>query len=121
MTIDIQKRIRQRNFCQRVGERLYNLGNLDNQPKEVKHHYMMIGLRRASDWLKGDGGLTEELADTVAFSAHTEAENSWAEIKKEIDNPVILTQEGESSYLDEKAEEEDYIDFLKRKGWWHES
>lgn len=120
MTIDIQKRVRMRNFSETVGRRLWELGNLEHQPEEVRNHYKLIGARRVSQWMQGDGGLTPELADTVAFSIHTEAENSWATIKKEIDGHTVLSIEKDTHYLDEKAEEEDYIDYLKRKGWWHD-
>lgn len=115
--IDIRKRIQQRNFVEAVGRRLFRLAGLDKQPKEVRDHYQKIATQRCQQWLRDGGGLQPEVAETVAFSVHTEAENSWAEMKKEMDNPVILSQELDTEYLDEKMEEADYIGWLKKKGY----
>lgn len=115
--MDILLRIKRRNFAETVGKRLWVLGDLERQPDEVRKHYLKIGQKRTGEWVKGNGGLTQEMADILAFSIHSEAENSWAEMKKEMDNPVVLSQDKDTEYLDAKLEEQDYIAWLKKKGY----
>jgi len=113
--MDIGRRIKFGPFTENMGRRLWKLADLDKQPKEVQDHYFKIAAQRARQWFDSGGGLEPEMASTLAFSIFTEGENSWAEIKKEMDNPVVLSMDKEAE--DDIAEEADYVGWLKKKGY----
>ena len=93
------------------------LADLENQPQELKDHYRMIALDRIKVWMGTGEKLTPDTAGVLAFSIHSEAENSWYQLRGWLDEDEKLSMERDTEYLDIKEEEADYIAWLKKKGF----
>lgn len=70
-----------RRAVEMVGKRLWTLADLENQPQELRDHYKAIALDRIKVWMGTGEKLTPDTAGVLAFSIHSEAENSWYQLR----------------------------------------